>query len=129
MILRKIGLLLGVSLLITVMMPQRAAMNFNFAPGETWEEETLVAPFDVPVYKEAEQLNAERKALMEEFQPVFRLDPAVGEAQLRTLRADLAANSSLSARADLARFSAGLWPRGGERGRPGGPYRPDGADR
>ena len=96
MILRKIGLLLGVSLLITVMMPQRAAMNFNFAPGETWEEETLVAPFDVPVYKEAEQLNAERKALMEEFQPVFRLDPAVGEAQLRTLRADLAANSSLS---------------------------------
>lgn len=96
MTIRKIGLLLGVSLLITLMMPKRAAMNFNFAPGETWDEETLVAPFDVPVYKEAEQLNAERKALMEEFQPVFRLDPAVGEAQLRTLRADLAANPSLS---------------------------------
>ena len=75
MMLRKIGLMLGVSLLITLMMPRRAAMNFNFAPGETWDEETLVAPFDVPVYKEAEQLNAERKALMEEFQPVFRLLP------------------------------------------------------
>lgn len=95
-ILRKIGLLIGLSLLITLMMPQRAAMDFNFVPGETWEDETLVAPFDIPVYKETDQLLAERKALMEEFQPVFRLDPSVGETQLRTLRADLAANPSLS---------------------------------
>ncbi len=93
---RKIALLAGLSLLITLMMPRRAALNFNFAPGEVWESETLTAPFDIPVYKSAEQLSAERKALLEGFQPVFRLDTLVAAAQLRSLASDLKANPGLT---------------------------------
>lgn len=93
---RKIALLAGLSLLITLMMPRRAALNFNFVPGEVWESETLTAPFDIPVYKSAEQLSAERKALLEGFQPVFRLDTLVAAAQLRSLASDLKANSGLT---------------------------------
>ncbi|WP_298064522.1 HDIG domain-containing metalloprotein [uncultured Rikenella sp.] len=92
---RKIALLAGLSLLITGMMPRRPAVNFHFAPGEVWESETLTAPFDIPIYKSIEQLVAERKKLMEEFQPVFRLDTLVAAAQLRTLAADLTADPSL----------------------------------
>lgn len=92
---RKIALLTGLSLLITLMMPRRAAMNFDFVPGEIWESETLTAPFDIPVYKSAEQLVSERKNLLEGFQPVFRLDTLVGATQLRTLQADLNADPSL----------------------------------
>lgn len=93
---RKIALLAGLSLLITFMMPRRPAVSFNFAPGEVWESETLTAPFDIPVYKSAEQLASERKALLEGFQPVFRLDTLVAATQLRTLAADLKANPTLT---------------------------------
>lgn len=93
---RKIAFLAGLSLLITLMMPRRAILNATFTPGETWEAETLTAPFDIPIYKSPEQLAAERKMLLEEFQPVFRLDTMVGATQLRNLEADLSANRLLS---------------------------------
>lgn len=93
---RKIAFLAGLSLLITLMMPRRAALNASFSPGETWEEETLTAPFDIPIYKSAEQLAADRKSLLEGFQPVFRLDTLVGSTQLRNLSADLSSDPSLS---------------------------------
>lgn len=89
---RKIALLIGISLLITLMMPRRATVNMNFSPGEVWEAETLVAPFDIPIYKSPEQLAADSKTLLEGFQPVFRLDTVVAATQLRALRTDLNAN-------------------------------------
>lgn len=93
---RKIALLIGLSLLITFLMPRRAALNAGFVAGETWEAETLTAPFDIPIYKDAEQLVAERKALSADFQPVFRLDTTVSVARLRTLASDLRAMPVLS---------------------------------
>lgn len=93
---RKIALLAGLSLLITLLMPRRAASDFHFAPGEVWESETLTAPFDIPIYKSTEQLAGERKALLEGFQPVFRLDTLVASAQLRTLAADLQTDPALT---------------------------------
>lgn len=93
---RKIALLAGLSLLITFLMPRRAALDFDFVPGETWESETLAAPFDIPVYKSPEQLALERKTLLEGFQPVFRLDTLVASVQLRNLTADLNADPRLT---------------------------------
>lgn len=93
---RRIALLLGLSLLITLLMPRRATLSLDFAPGETWDSETLTAPFDIPVYKSSEQLAAERKALVDGFQPVFRLDTAVATARLHTLAKDLNATPGLS---------------------------------
>lgn len=92
---RKISLLVLLSLFITLLMPRRAAVNLNFAPGEVWEDETLVAPFDIPIYKSAEQYVSEMEALQEGFQPVFRLDTMVAKTQLRTLEKDLAENPSI----------------------------------
>lgn len=72
------------------------ALDFDFVPGETWESETLTAPFDIPVYKSPEQLASERKTLLEGFQPVFRLDTLVASVQLRNLTADLNADPRLT---------------------------------
>lgn len=84
-------ILLGVSaLLITLMMPRRAMIQLNYGIGEIWEEETLVAPFDIPIYKGPEQLAAERKALIEGFQPLFRLDTTVRPSQIRGVESTLA---------------------------------------
>lgn len=66
---RKIALLIGLSLLITFLMPHRAALNADFVAGETWEAETLTAPFDIPIYKDAEQLEKERQELLADFNP------------------------------------------------------------
>ncbi len=94
---RKIALLIGLSLLITFLMPHRAALNADFVVGETWEAETLTAPFDIPIYKDAEQLEKERRELLADFQPVFRLDTTVSAARLRTLAADLRNQPDLTA--------------------------------
>lgn len=83
------------ALLITLMMPRRAVMDIHFAPGETWEAETLVAPFDIPIYKNAEQIGQERKNLLENYQPLFRMDTTVGTMQMRDLKAELEANPEI----------------------------------
>lgn len=94
---RRVALLVGLSLLLTFLMPRRATLSFDIAPGEVWDAETLVAPFDIPIYKNAETLAAERKALLNGFQPVFRLDTTVAATRLRTLAADLRAQPSIGA--------------------------------
>lgn len=92
---RKIALVVLCAIAITLMMPQRAMMDVYFMPGEIWESETLIAPFDIPIYKEPQQLTAERKALQESYQPLFRMDTTVGRLQMQQLTAELEANDTL----------------------------------
>ncbi len=77
-------------------MPRRAMLDVRYSPGEIWTSETLVAPFDVPIYKAAEQLAGERRALQESYQPILRMDTAVGHGQVRLLQAELQADGSIA---------------------------------
>ena len=46
-------------LLLTAVAPRLARLDYEYKKGSTWDYETLFAPFDFPVLKTTEQIQAE----------------------------------------------------------------------
>lgn len=74
---KKIALIILTALIITMMMPQRGLVDTSIGRGETWKQESVVAPFDIPIYKSNSELDADINATIENFQPIFRLDTTI----------------------------------------------------
>ncbi len=71
---------------LSVMFPREGKFRYEFQKGRPWMHETLVAPFDFPVYKTERELEQEIDSVMNEFQPYFTLDTSVLERQLEKFR-------------------------------------------
>ncbi len=67
---------------LSAMFPKEGKFRYEFQRGKPWMHETLVAPFDFPIYKTDEVLEKERDSLMSEFQPYFTLDTTVLNEQI-----------------------------------------------
>ena len=57
-------------------MPRAAKFKYEFAKSKPWQHETLYAPFDFPIYKDEEKLNAEYEEIKKSVKPIFRFDEA-----------------------------------------------------
>ncbi len=68
---------------LSAMFPREGKFRYEFQKGRPWMHETLVAPFDFPIYKPEEEIQAEKDSLMAEFHPYFRLDTMVLQNQLQ----------------------------------------------
>ncbi|MBQ9548527.1 MAG: HDIG domain-containing protein [Bacteroidales bacterium] len=55
-------------------MPRGGRFSYEYRKGTPWKYETLVAPFDFPVYKSEAQLSEERNAASGQVLPYFRFD-------------------------------------------------------
>lgn len=64
--------------------PDKLKFPFDFERGQTWRYGTLDAPYDIPVLKAPERLNAEIEAVEASLNPVYYLDRSVA----REARAD-----------------------------------------
>ncbi len=70
-------ILIVVTVLVTLMMPSRRFVATQTPIGQQWKDETLIAPFDIPIVK-PEGLVAEQKAsLSNTIKPVFILDTSI----------------------------------------------------
>lgn len=79
---KKIILLILTAIAITLMMPRRGVMNVSLVSGEVWADESIIAPFDIPIQKSMVGLDAERKATYTRFKPIFRKDTIVGHRNI-----------------------------------------------
>ena len=78
------GLLFLVALLIIVnLLPREGKFKYEFQKGKPWMHETLIAPYDFPVYKSQRQIKEERDSVLNHFKPYFRYDTLVLKQQLR----------------------------------------------
>lgn len=75
-----------VSLLISIVYPQRAKFQYEFQKGQRWNYETLLAPFDIPIKKSEEQIAQDRSRLLASFVPFYKVDKFDEERQLRLFR-------------------------------------------
>ena len=50
---------------LTILMPNEAQFQYQFELGKPWQYDLLTATFDFPIYKSAEELKAERNAVIE----------------------------------------------------------------
>ena len=57
--------------LVCWQMPRTGKFKYEYQLSKPWQHETLYAPFDFPIYKDFETLNAETEAAKAKVKPIF----------------------------------------------------------
>ena len=57
--------------LVCWLMPRTGKFKYEYQLSKPWQHETLYAPFDFPIYKDDETLNAETEAVAAKVKPIF----------------------------------------------------------
>jgi cyclic-di-AMP phosphodiesterase PgpH len=60
--------------LILYLLPREGKFRYEFQRGRPWMHETLIAPFDYPIYKSESELRAERDSVLAEFHQYYSYD-------------------------------------------------------
>ena len=72
--------------LIVLMMPSDAKFRYDIQKGKPWLHETLIAPFDFPVYKSEEVIEREQDSVKAAHSPYFVYDSTAVKESIRGLR-------------------------------------------
>ncbi|MGM0497847.1 MAG: HD family phosphohydrolase [Bacteroidota bacterium] len=76
-----IGLFVLTILIIVYLLPREGKFKYEFQKGKPWMHETLIAPFDFPVYKKQQQVETEEDSILENLKPYFKYDSTVHKMQ------------------------------------------------
>ncbi len=68
--------------IIIVLFPWQGKFRYEYQKGKPWQHEEYFAPFDFPIYKYDNEINAERDSILNRFKPYFRYEEEVVETQL-----------------------------------------------
>ncbi len=77
------SLFLVATLLILYMLPREGKFRYEFQRGRPWMHETLIAPFNFPIYKSEAELSAERDSILAGARHYFRHDSLVYDSVIR----------------------------------------------
>lgn len=80
----RIFIIIGSILIITSYLPNQLRFKYEFTEGGIWNYEDLKAPFNFTIYKPEGELDAEKREIMQEQIPCFRIDTTVEAKSLRT---------------------------------------------
>lgn len=76
------AVLFAVSVFVIVLIfPREGKFKYEFQKGKPWMHETLIAPFDFPIYKTDKQIQAEKDSLLKLFSPYFVFDSSKVELE------------------------------------------------
>ena len=67
---------------LVYLFPRSGGFKYNYQTGKPWPYETLLAPFDFPIAKSEEELNAERQAVAQESPLIFTRDTLAEQRSL-----------------------------------------------
>ena len=67
----KVLLFVVAIVLVCWQMPRTGKFKYEYQLSKPWQHETLYAPFDFPIYKDSETLNAENEAVVAKVKPIF----------------------------------------------------------
>jgi len=74
-------LILGVIIFISLLSPAKKTFDYQFEVGAVWQYEDYRAPFDFPILKKEEVLEAEKLAIQEDITPYYHFDLTTVENQ------------------------------------------------
>ena len=80
--LNKILPLLLIAALLATVAPRTAKLGYDYKKGAVWEYETLFAPFDFPILKTAEQMQAEMDKASDTYVPYYKYSEGVTRSSL-----------------------------------------------
>lgn len=76
-------------LALVYVLPKEISFSYSFEKGKAWQHNDLLAPFDFPVQRSPDEMDADRKKAMERFFPCFRIDSAALLQAVDGLKRDL----------------------------------------
>ena len=79
------------TLCLLIALPRDSKSGYDYEVGKPWNYAPLIAEFEFPIYKSAEQLAAERDSALRTFYPYYNSHEAVAQQQVRNFAADRAA--------------------------------------
>ena len=79
------------TLCLLLALPRDSKAGYDYEVGKPWNYAPLIADFEFPIYKSAEQLAAERDSALRSFYPYYNSHEAVAQQQVRNFAADRAA--------------------------------------
>jgi hypothetical protein len=68
----KAGLFLGLVVITAMSFPRGEVYEYTVQVGDTWRQQTLVAPFNFPIYKDKEKVEQERDEARQQTPPYFQ---------------------------------------------------------
>lgn len=77
----KVSLFVVTIAIIVFLFPREGKFKFEFQKGRPWMHETLIAPFDFPIYKGEKQLQFEKDSILKLYNPYFIYDSSVYEIE------------------------------------------------
>ena len=81
-------LFLGVITIIAYLLPNQNTFKYQFETGKPWSYDLITASFDFPVYKSDIQVQEEKKIILQNFVPFFKLDTTVLTEQYNRFKKD-----------------------------------------
>ena len=75
-------------LLVYFMFPREGKFKFEYSKGKPWMHETLVAPFDFPIYKPEQQVQREKDSLQRNTKLYFFHDSLIGNNSISSFGSD-----------------------------------------
>ncbi len=103
-ILFRIGIMFTISVIIVYLLPKVGHFQYEYQKGIPWRYETLIAPFDFPIYKTDDELQEEREKITEEQIPIFNLNSHTAHTQTEKFKAALHPFNTESAQAALSQI-------------------------
>ena len=67
-------LILGVIIFISLLSPAKKTFDYQFEVGEVWQYEDYRAPFDFPILKKEDVLEAEKLTIQDDIRPYYFFD-------------------------------------------------------
>ncbi len=67
--------------IICFLLPREGKFPYEFQKGKIWGHENLYAPFDVPILKSQQELDAEKDSLLKSFVVYYNYHPEIEEQQ------------------------------------------------
>lgn len=78
-------LFLVCAVVLVAIMPKEVKFKYEFQKGSPWLHETLIAPYNFPIYKSDEEIKAERDSILRSLKLYFRGDEQVKYKQIDAL--------------------------------------------
>ena len=76
-LLYKVLLYLASVAIIVYLFPKGGKFKYDIQKGKPWQYETLIAPFDFPIYKSKDEITAEKETITSNARAYFSLDESV----------------------------------------------------
>ena len=84
------GTLIAAVALLVYFLPRETKFGYEFEQGRPWRYNSLIAPYDFPVYKTTAEVEAERDSALRSFQPFYVENPQVENTALSNFAGDVA---------------------------------------